>query len=122
MAYYTVVQHRHPDGGTARWKRCGRTGCRTLNLWAMTSCGACRSRLQARKRPKRKKDRSVDARLAAADALLGAWLTRLALAVTKIQYYRRRRTALQRERDRPSARRPRQRPRERAIRIREEEG
>lgn len=113
--YYALVRGPGETTGPRTHKRCG--ACRSLNRLTNLGCFSCGARLV--RRPKAKKDRSVAARLASEGALLDQWLTKLALAATKIRYYRSRVKALERARLTEGQPRPKRPPRpQRAIRLR----
>lgn len=113
FAYYTRV-NVPAYGGLGKKCECGYT-C----VWVRLKCPSCHKTL--RKRPRKKKDRSIDKRIEANAALLDQWLTKLTLAATKIRYYRNRERALERERTRGPVVRPKRKPpTPRAIRLREE--
>ena len=83
----------------AWFKRCGY--CGFGNLWwrgpgeQAEECSGCHRELVAR--PKRRRQLTLDQRADREEELLDEWLTKLALAVTKIRYYRARVKGLRRE-------------------------
>ena len=110
MRYY-----RRQRVGSTWAKMCGY--CHAESATVASRCYQCGRDLVAR--PRRARQRGVDERHARESAHLDEWLTKLALAVTKVRYYRGRVKTLDRQRREAADAPPEAGARARAIRLRD---